>query len=103
PTSPACRGSTATSLVERGLDALRGDPPHDALVLGGVDGLGLVDEHDRDVVADQVLAGEARVVEEVLVLKVVKGSLVLGAREDLEQEGVERHGQPFFRSSSVCR
>ena len=73
-----------------------------ARVLGVVDRLGLVDQHDRDVVADRVAALEARVVERRLVLEVEQRALVLRAREDLEQLRVERHrGSSRARSRSV--
>ena len=62
------------------------------VVLGVVDRLGLVDEHDRDVVLDGVAALQPRVVERVLVLEVQERALVVGAGEDLEQLGVEGHG-----------
>src|SRR5262245_26031068 len=65
------------SRLERELDALGRDLGHDALVLGGVDRLGLVDQHHRDVVTDEVLASEAGVVQEVLVQHVVEGPFVL--------------------------
>ena len=61
-------------------------------VLGVVDGLGLVDEHDRDVVTDGVPALQARVVQGRLRLEVEERSLVLRASEDLEELRVERHG-----------
>src|SRR4051794_33661899 len=51
--------------LEGGVDALRLGLGRQALVLGGVDVLGLVDQHDRDVVADGVAALEARVVQRV--------------------------------------
>ena len=63
------------------------------VVLGVVDRLGLVDEHDRDVVLDRVAPLEARVVERVLVLEVEQRALVLGAGEDLEQLGSRPSGQ----------
>src|SRR5437588_5048389 len=46
--------------LERGLHALGLGLGHEALVLGVGDGLGLVDEHDRDVVADRVAALQTR-------------------------------------------
>ena len=61
------------------------------VVLGVVDGLGLVDQHDRDVVAHRVAPLQPRVVERRLVLEVEQRALVLRAREDLEQLRVERH------------
>ena len=64
---------------------------HDPVVLGVVDRLGLVDEHDRDVVLDPVAPVQARVVERVLVLEVEQRPLVLGAGEDLQQLRVEGH------------
>ena len=63
----------------------------EALVLGVVDRLGLVDQHDRDVVAHLVATLEAGVVERRFVFEVQERSLVLGAREDLQQLRVERH------------
>src|SRR5690349_18280060 len=44
----------ARSLLERGLDAVGFGLGDQAIVLGVVDGLGLVDQHDRDVVLDRV-------------------------------------------------
>ena len=73
------------------------------VVLGVVDGLGLVDQHDRDVVLDGVAALEAGVVEGVLVLEVEQGALVVGAGEDLEQLGVEGHGWGSLASASRRR
>ena len=61
-------------------------------VFGVVDGLGFVDEHDRDVVLHEVAPLQPRVVERVLVGEVQQRALVLGAGEDLEQFRVERHG-----------
>src|SRR4051812_18149052 len=46
--------SSVMSGGERRLDALGGGLGHEPVVLGVVDGLGLVDEHHRDVVADGV-------------------------------------------------
>ena len=57
-----------------------------------VDRLGLVDQHDRDVLADGVAPLQAGVVERVLVGEVEQRALVLGAGEDLEELGVECHG-----------
>ena len=76
-----------------GLEALGGGLGHQPLVLGVVDGLGLVDQHDRDVVADRVAALEARVVEGRPRRRSRERALVLGAGEDLEQLRIERHGQ----------
>src|SRR5260370_29719996 len=42
------------SRLEGGAQALGGDLGHDAVVPAVVDGLGLVDEHDRDVIANGV-------------------------------------------------
>src|SRR5690554_5915861 len=81
-----------TSGLEGGSDPVGlglGDEP---LVLLVGDGLGLVDEHDRDVVGDGVPALQPGVVEALLVLEVEERTLVLGAGEDLEQLGVEGHG-----------
>ena len=69
-----------------------------ALVLGVVDRLGLVDQHDGMSSWMRVAALEARVVERVLVLEVEQRALVLGAGEDLEQLGVEGHGSVSFGS-----
>src|SRR4051794_35016188 len=79
------------SSFERGRDAVGVGLGDQAIVLGVVDRLGLVDEHDRDVVLDGVLPLETRVVEAVLALEVEQGTFVLGTREDLEQLRVERH------------
>ena len=64
------------------------------LVLGVVDRLGLVDEHDGDPVPDRVAALGAGVVERVLVGEVEERAPVGGAGQDLQQAGVERHGRP---------
>src|SRR4029453_15397098 len=79
------------SAFERGGDALRLGLGQQTLVLGVVDGLGLVDKHDRDVFADGVAALEPGVVQRVLVLEVEQRPLVLRAGEDLEELGVECH------------
>ena len=49
-----------------------------ALVLGLVDGLGLVDQHHRDALAHGVAAVQPGVVQRVLVGQVVEAALVLG-------------------------
>src|SRR3954452_1420372 len=89
------RRASVTSAIERRLDALRGGLGDEPLVLRVVDRLGLVDEHDRDVVADRVPALEARVVQRVLRLEVEERALVLRAREDLEQLNVQGHAVTF--------
>lgn len=50
---------------------------------------GLVDQQDRDVVVDAVLAMQPRVVETPI--DVEKRTPVFGAHEQLEQCGIERH------------
>jgi hypothetical protein len=72
-------------LLERRFDALGGGLVEESLVLGVVHGLGLVDQHDRDVVLDRVPALEPRVVERVLALEVQQRALVLRARQDVEE------------------
>src|SRR5205807_2278772 len=70
---------------ERGHDPFRfgfGEQPG---VLVVADALGLVDEHDRDVVLDEIAPLEARVVQRVLVGEVQQRALVLRTGEDLEQ------------------
>ena len=64
-------------------------------MLGVVDSLGFVDEHDRDVVSHGVAALEARVVQGALVLEVEERALVLGAGEDLEQLCIQGHDFSF--------
>jgi len=76
---------------EGGPDALGPGLGHQAVVLGAVDRLRLVDEHHRDVVADGVAPLEARVVQGLLVLEVEQRALVLGAGQDVEQLRVEGH------------
>ena len=71
--------------LERRLDALGLGLGQQPLVLGVVDRLGLVDQHDRDVVLDRVATLQAGVVERVLALEVEERTLVLGAGEDVEQ------------------
>src|SRR5689334_802649 len=77
--------------VERRADALGGRQGDEALVLGVVDRLGLVHQHDRDVVTDGVPTLQTRVVERALTLEVEQRTLVVGARQDLEQLRVEGH------------
>src|SRR5215211_5586479 len=77
--------------LERRLDPLGLRLAHQPAVLGVVDGLRLVDQHDRDVVAHGVAALEARVVQRALVLEIEERALVLGTGEDLEQLGVQSH------------
>src|SRR5918996_4358841 len=81
----------APSGLERGLDALCVGLGEQPVVLGVVDGLGLVDQHDRDVVTDGVAPLEAGVVERVLVGEVEQRSLVLRTGQDLEELGIEGH------------
>jgi hypothetical protein len=65
-------------------------------VLGVIDRGGLVDQHDGDVVADLVPALEAGVVERLLRFEVQQRALVLRARQDFEELGVEGHdGHPL--------
>src|SRR5690606_31597517 len=77
--------------LEGGSDAVGLRLGDEALVLLVGDGLGLVDQHDRDVVADGVAPLQPRVVEALLVGEVEERALVLGTGEDLEQLRVERH------------
>ncbi len=78
--------------VEGRFDALGLRLGAEPLVLGVVDRLGLVDQHDRDVVGDPVAEPQARVVQRLLVGEVEQRPLVLGAGQDLEQLRVEHHG-----------
>src|SRR4051794_31870447 len=55
--------------LERRLDAFGFGLRRQTVVLGVVDVLGLVDEHDRDVILDRVLPLQARVVEDILALE----------------------------------
>src|SRR3546814_13916706 len=82
-------------------DVCSSDLGQEALVLGVVDRLGLVDQHDRYVVTDGVAALQARVVERVLVLEVQERALVVRAGQDLEELGVEGHRSKTGRAS--CR
>ena len=66
-----------------------------------LDGLGLVHEHDRDVVADRVAALEPGVVQRALALEVEQRALVVGARQDLEQLRVEGHAQFSWDSARM--
>src|SRR5918995_172775 len=91
-----------TSTIEGRGDALRLGLGQEAVVLGVVDGLGLVDQHDRDVLADGVAALEPRVVERVLVLEVEQRALVLRAGEDLEELGVECHDVNLCLVADQC-
>src|SRR5207302_5579980 len=92
----------APLLLEGGLDALGLGLGQQAVVLGVVDRLGLVDEHDRDVVANRVAPLQAGVVQAVLVLEVEQRALVLRAGEDLEQLGIQCHWrQPPLTSDST--
>src|SRR3954452_17529981 len=75
--------------LERRLDAVGLGLRHQTAVFGVVDRLGLVDEHDRDVVLDGVLALQARVVQHLFALEVQEGAFVLRASEDVQQLGVE--------------
>src|SRR5258705_9811373 len=79
------RTSSTRSGIERRADALGVGLRREPLVLRIVGGDGLVDEHHRDVVADLVLPLEPRVVEDLLVLEVQQGALVLRAGQDLQQ------------------
>src|SRR5919106_469008 len=81
----------APSGLERGLDALCVGLGEQPVVLGVVDGLGLVDQHDRDVLTDGVAPLQAGVVERVLVGEVEQRPLVLGAGQDREELRVECH------------
>src|SRR6478672_7668435 len=100
--SPSPNESTAIATRLRGegrLDAVRRGLGLEARRLGVVDRLGLVDQHDRDVVAHCVAALQTRVVEARLVLEVEQRPLVLRAREDLQKLRVQRHRH----SSGVVR
>src|SRR5207237_8285047 len=79
--SPSDRSWRWRTLVEGGLDAIGLGLGHEALVLVIGDGLGLVDEHDGDVVANGVAPFQARVVQGVLVLEVQEATLFLRARQ----------------------
>src|SRR6478735_2836665 len=94
---PSC--TRASAGVERRLDRLALDDRHQPLVLGIVDDRRLVDQHHRDVVADVVAATKTRVVEDRLALEVVQRALVVGAREDFEQLGRQRH--VMYSSASI--
>src|SRR4051812_27118267 len=69
------RRASATSAIERRLDPLGLRLRQQAFVLGVVDRLGLVDQHDRDVVADPVAPLVAWVVQRVLRLEVEERTL----------------------------
>src|SRR5438552_4525457 len=91
-------------LLPGGLDALGLGLGQEATVLVVAHRLGLVDEHDGDVVLDGVPALQARVVEGLLVLEVDQRALVLGAGEDLEHLRVEGQGSrhaPFLIRSTT--
>ena len=64
---------------------------HETRVLVVGHGLGLVDEHDRDVVLDVVAPLQSWVVERVLIREIQQRPFVLGTRKDLEQLGIEGH------------
>ena len=73
------------------------------VVFGIVDGLGLVDQHDRDVVLDAVAPLQPRVVQRALVGEVQQRALVFGTGEDLQQLRVQRHGEGLlFRSQLIA-
>src|SRR4051812_30108256 len=84
-------GATESLPGEGGLDAGARGRGHEPLVLRVAHGLGLVDEHDRDVVADRVAPLQPGVVERLLVGEVEQRALVLGTGQDLHELGVECH------------
>src|SRR5581483_11490681 len=91
------RRSSPGSLLEGRADPVGLRLVQKAIVLGIGDRLGLVDEHDRDVVADGVPPVQPRVVQGVLVDEIQQRTLVLRARQDRKQLGVECHLSPFSR------
>jgi hypothetical protein len=72
-------------------------------VLSVVYVFGILDEHVRDAIFDQVAAAEARIVESVLVGEVQQRSFILGAGEDLDEQRVKGHGYdtPLMRDSTI--
>src|SRR4051812_3687003 len=88
-------GATESLPGEGGLDAGARGRGHEPLVLRVAHGLGLVDEHDRDVVADRVAPLQPGVVERLLVGEVEQRALVLGTGQDLHELRVERHDVSF--------
>src|SRR5262249_32404758 len=67
---PDCLAPAAGSRLEGGLDTFASGLVGEALVLGVVDRLCFVDQHDRDVVLHPVTPLEPRVVERRFVLEV---------------------------------
>ena len=72
-------------------------------VLGIVDDSCFVDEHHRDSVAHFIGTAKPRVVEKRSVLCEPQTTLVVGASQDLEKRGVERHihSQPDARRDAI--
>src|SRR3954469_8813650 len=94
---PRGRSPLRSRLFEVGLHAVGGGLRREPCVLRVVDGVGVVDQEVGDVAVEHAVTPlEARVVERVLVGEVQERALVVGAREDLEQLGVERHDAPPF-------
>src|ERR1700722_8804945 len=95
----SCSGSPATaprkfseSLAKVRLHTVGFRLLGEASVLGVVDRFGIVDQHVGDVAVEHAVTPlQTRVVQRVLVGEVQERALVVGAREDLEQFGVERH------------
>ena len=77
-------------ISEVGLHAIALGEREQTLVLSRISGLGLFDEHLRNVVLDAVLPLQARVVEHLFGREEQQRTLVFGARENLEELGVER-------------
>jgi hypothetical protein len=76
---------------ERGGDAVLGYFRHNSIVLGSINSVGFIDQHHGNTVAYVVAACEARVVKRILVFEVIQRTLVFGARQDLEQLGIQSH------------
>jgi len=77
---------------EIGLDAVGGCLGYQPFVLGVGYVLGVLDEHVRDAIFNQVPAAQARIVESILVSEVQERSFVLRAGEDLDEQRVKGHG-----------
>ena len=88
---------------EIGLHAVGGSLCHQPLVLGVVNVLGVLDEHVRDAIFDEVPTSQARVVEGILVSEVQERPFVLRAGEDLDEQRVKGHGYdtPLISESTI--
>src|SRR5262245_32437052 len=98
------------SLLESRLDAFALGLPHQTLVLGVVDSLGVFDQQVGDVAVEHAVpALQPLVVQRLLVGEVEQRALVLRARKNLEQLRVECHvpediysDRTIPKTSAVC-